>query len=371
MSAYRDFMSRAVVAQRNAAVLIWVPVLMAKPLIDAPEGVVALVLNAAMVLLAAGACVLAVLDSWPAPTSRASWAWLALAMTALAGSVMWSAWSPVWLLVAMAGGAALSARYALVAVPLCAIVAAATLWRFPDERAAVLVQGFIVALAGTTAAVLSRLVVLTETLRRTREQLAVAAVAQERDRVARDLHDVLGHTLSLMVVKAAAVRRLIEADPQAAIAHAGDIEDVGRSALSRVRQTLDNATRPILSQELASTREALESADIEAHLPAAVSANGVSAEPLAWALREGVTNVLRHSHARHCWVTMSAENAGLRLTIEDDGIGAHPAPGEGNGSGLDGLRQRIEDAGGHMDIPAAHVGFTLTAWVPATVERDT
>ncbi|WP_030529855.1 histidine kinase, partial [Phycicoccus jejuensis] len=89
--------------------------------------------------------------------------------------------------------------------PLCAVVAAATLWQFPDERGSVLVQGFVVALAGTTAAVLSRLVVLTETLQRTREQLAVAAVAQERDRVARDLHDVLGHTLSLMVVKAAAV----------------------------------------------------------------------------------------------------------------------------------------------------------------------
>ncbi|WP_036830673.1 hypothetical protein, partial [Phycicoccus jejuensis] len=90
-----------VAAQRNAAVLIWVPVLMAKPLLDAPAGVLAGVLNVVMVLSAAGACVLAVLDSWPSPTSRANWAWLALAVTVLAGSWMWSAWSPVWLLVAM------------------------------------------------------------------------------------------------------------------------------------------------------------------------------------------------------------------------------------------------------------------------------
>ncbi|WP_030529829.1 sensor histidine kinase, partial [Phycicoccus jejuensis] len=120
----------------------------------------------------------------------------------------------------------------------------------------------------------------------------VAAVAQERDRVARDLHDVLGHTLSLMVVKAAAVRRLIESDPASAVAHAEDIEDVGRSALSRVRQTLDNATRPTLSHELASAREALESAGIEAHLSMTPKSAEVCAEPLAWALREGVTNVL-------------------------------------------------------------------------------
>ncbi|WP_169742117.1 hypothetical protein, partial [Phycicoccus jejuensis] len=73
----------------------------------------------------------------------------ALAVTVLAGSWMWSAWSPVWLLVAMAGGAALPVRRVLVAAPLCAVVAAATLWQFPDERGSVLVQGFVVALAGT------------------------------------------------------------------------------------------------------------------------------------------------------------------------------------------------------------------------------
>jgi two-component system sensor histidine kinase DesK len=356
-----------VVAQRNAAVLIWVPVLMAKPVIDAPAGTVAL-LDLAMAVLAAGACIVAVVDSWPGTTLRASCAWLVLALTALTGSLLWSAWAPVWLLVAMTAGVALRPRHALLAVPVCALAAVGTLFVFQDEPGSVLVQGFVVALAGTTAGVLSRLVVLTETLRRTRERLAVAAVARERDRVARDLHDVLGHTLSLMVVKAAAVRRLIESDPTAAAAHAGDIEEVGRSALSSVRQTLSNAARPTLGDELASARDALESAGIDAHLPAVAVDDAAGAEPLAWALREGVTNVLRHSQARHCWIKVSPENAGVRLTIEDDGIGVDSDSGVGGGVGLSGLRRRIEGAGGHLHTQSAQVGFTLTAWVPAISE---
>ena len=208
---------RSTVTQRHAAVLVWVPVLLAQLVVSRPAGSAAY-LSLALGLVAAVTCVTAVLLSWPTPTWRSTLALLTLAVVVLAATLAWPGWEPAWLLVAMTAGVALRGRHGLVAIPACAVAAGVTMSGVSGVDDATVPQAFVVVLAGTTAAALSRLVATTEALRRTREQLAVSAVGAERERVARDLHDVLGHTLSLMVVKAAAVRRLVPTDPAASSA---------------------------------------------------------------------------------------------------------------------------------------------------------
>ncbi|GMA19614.1 two-component sensor histidine kinase [Arsenicicoccus piscis] len=351
--------------QRSAAVLVWTPVLLAQPLLDRGQGPDLLV-SVLLVALAAAACAVSVLDSWPSPRARTALACTVLVAVVTLGSTQWSSWAPAWLLAAMTAGVALRPRVALVVVPLCALLAGATTAHLGAATEAVLTQAFVVALAGTTAAVIGRLVATTEALRRTRLQLADLAVEQERDRVARDLHDVLGHTLSVMVVKAVAVRRLVRADPDAATRHAQDIESIGRTALNQVRDTIHNTSAPTLRDELAAADEALSSAGIEVVLPDVVDPPQVADEPLAWALREAVTNLLRHSVARRCRVELTTSGDRCRLTVADDGTGGRGGasrPPGGHG-GLVGLRQRLEAVGGGLTVTPGSEGFTLTAWVP-------
>ena len=124
---------------------------------------------------------------------------------------------------------------------------------------------FVVALALLASTAFTRLLETVSELRRTRAELARVAVTEERERFSRDLHDLLGHTLSVMVVKAQAVRRLAPIDPEAAAQHAADIERVGRTALLDVRQAVDAMRAPSLPEELVGARDALESAGIRRH----------------------------------------------------------------------------------------------------------
>jgi two-component system sensor histidine kinase DesK len=130
----------------------------------------------------------------------------------------------------------------IAAIP---VVALASMWAasYGDDgsTAGIWSEGFVVLLAGVTTAMFLRLIETIEELRRTREELARVALAEERERFSRDLHDLLGHTLSVIVVKAQAVRRLVDRDPAAAAAHGGDIERVGREALVEIRQAVGDA----------------------------------------------------------------------------------------------------------------------------------
>ena len=227
-------------------------------------------------------------------------------------------------------------------------------------------------LAGVAAAAFSRLVSTAEELRRTREDLAEAAVARERERFSRDLHDTLGHTLSVMVVKAAVVRRLVGTDPVAAAEHATDIEEVGRQAMAQLRETVDGTVVPRLADELREARMSLAAAGIHATVRSVQPVPPVAVAPLAWAVREGVTNVLRHSGASECLVDVTHDGGRVRLTVADDGVGAPAAfatPAADAGSpgrrgGLEGLHDRLSAAGGGVDVTPGTDGFTLTAWVP-------
>ncbi|GCD46248.1 two-component sensor histidine kinase [Streptomyces paromomycinus] len=204
----------------------------------------------------------------------------------------------------------------------------------------------------------------------TRQELARTAVEKERLRFSRDLHDLLGHTLSVIVVKAEAVRRLAPRDLDAALAQTADIEAVGRQALTEIREAVTGYREGSLSTELDRARSALEGAGIEP----VVRQSGPPLPPqasalLGWVVREGVTNTVRHSGATRCEIEVRTDAAGdrARLTVTDDGHGPAPAatPPVTGGTGLKGLTERLAAAGGTLDTgPDGRRGFRLVAELP-------
>ncbi|GAA4191332.1 sensor histidine kinase [Microbispora amethystogenes] len=222
--------------------------------------------------------------------------------------------------------------------------------------------------AGLIPAIIIRLWAAIHELKATREELARTAVTEERLRFSRDLHDLLGHTLSVMVVKAEAVRRLTRVDAEAATAQAADIERIGREALAEVRAAVTGYRGRGLSAELDAARAVLADAGIGA----VVRTCPVRAAPeidalLGWAVREGVTNVVRHSGAAACDIDLAEGGGRLLLEIRDDGPAREKTPGHGNehGNGLTGLRERVRAVGGSLEIAAPPGGgFLLRVAVP-------
>jgi len=189
-------------------------------------------------------------------------------------------------------------------------------------------------------------------LHATRRALARMKVEEERLRLARDLHDLLGQTLSVITLKSELAHSLITEDPARCAQELSEIEQVSRKTLREVRKTVAGYRQPTLSNELDGARQLLEAAGIsysieELHEELSQPLDAV----LAWMVREGVTNVIRHSRARHCL---------LRLTREQERIGAEmlndrergedtPEQRVGQGNGLLGLRERVSVLGGTME----------------------
>lgn len=192
------------------------------------------------------------------------------------------------------------------------------------------------------------------------EELKALAVEQERARFARDLHDLLGHSLTVITVKSELAGRLLAVDPARAATEVADIERLAREALADVRATVAGYRGVTLAAEISSARAALDAAGVSAELPGAVDdVPGDRRELFGWVLREGVTNVLRHADARRVQVALSPTS----VEIVDDGRGV----GSGvDGNGLSGLRERLAQAGGRLDAgPVDGGGFRLYAEVPA------
>jgi two-component system, NarL family, sensor histidine kinase DesK len=209
-------------------------------------------------------------------------------------------------------------------------------------------------------------------LRETRQELARAAVSQERLRFSRDLHDLLGHTLSVVVVKAEAVRRLAPRDLDAALRHVGDIESVGRQALTEIREAVSGYRECRLAAELDQARSALDASGIHATITESGPPLPPDAEALlGWVVREGVTNVVRHSGAASCVITVVTAGDRARLEIADDGDGSGPGGGGAPGNGLTGLTERLALAGGSLAAgPLPRRGFRLVAELPVGAGVD-
>lgn len=177
---------------------------------------------------------------------------------------------------------------------------------------------------------------------------ASLALSEEREEIARDVHDVLGHSLTVITLKAELAQRLLEIDPARAGAEMEAIAQLSRASLAEVRSTVTRLRVPDFSGEIEGAGRALQTAGIRAELPDAQSAlavAGVNAKLFSWVLREAVTNMVRHSGANAARVRLSATG----LDILDNGVGA----GDARGNGLTGMAQRVAASGGSVVIEAA------------------
>jgi two-component system, NarL family, sensor histidine kinase DesK len=188
-----------------------------------------------------------------------------------------------------------------------------------------------------------------QALAEARTEIARLAAENERSRIARDLHDLLGHSLTAITVKAGLARRLGDTDPDGALREIGEVEALARRSLADVRAAVSNYRDVTLTGELATGRELLRAAGIVADLPGAVEVTDPQRQELfGWAVREGLTNVVRHSHATSCAVRVEPSY----VEITDDGVGVNGAQGPGNG--LSGLRERVAAVGGRVDAGPVH-----------------
>lgn len=197
------------------------------------------------------------------------------------------------------------------------------------------------------------------------ENVRLSAIA-ERERIARDLHDLLGHTLSVITLKSELAAKLAERDPKRAAQEMRDVERISREATSQVREAVQGYKSRGLQGELAGAKLALEAARIALDYYAEpVSLSPTQESVLALALREAVTNVIRHSGATRCTVRLVKAESGTRLEIEDNGKGGELR----EGSGLAGMRARVEALGGTLTLRSQN-GCCLTIFMPTSLIRE-
>ncbi|MDN5768192.1 MAG: histidine kinase [Humibacillus sp.] len=356
-----------------AGALVWLPLLLLDPALNLPEqhrlwGAIAIVVMAM-------SAVASVTVAMTRPASRVDWVGLIALLAACAATTFafGEHWQTPWQLAAIVTAVVIGwprVVGGVVAVTAMAVIATA---RAGEDSTTVWTLAEVTLLSGLVTAVFVRLIGTIDTLERTRRQVAELAVAAERDRVSRDLHDLLGHTLSVIVVKAQAVRRLVATDPAAAVEHARDIETIGRQSLGEVRQAVDDLRTSRLRTELHQARRALAAGGVQV----SVAGESVALPPqvdevFGWVVREGSANVLRHSVARHCRIQVSHEPVSLTLEMTDDGPtrprldDSEPASRAG---GIDGLRARVTALGGQLDAGPSPLGFRLRATVPVTSDR--
>ncbi len=280
---------------------------------------------------------------WAAQARTRSWKalllWVALVVLALVFSLEYgSTWLWLFIGVAAIAGVLLPMRTAFAAVAILMFVPvfivvgttggigsiSAVDWRWPIALL-LLVRGLGLDMIG-----MARMGSAMRALHTTRRELARLQVEEERLRLARDLHDLLGQTLSMITLKSELARHLIKEEPDRCVQELSEIERVARQTLREVREAVAGYRQPQLSSEL---------------LPPEISA------VLAWTVREGVTNVIRHSRARHCLIRLTQQDGRVWAEVINDG-GAHVQEGSLSGRpglGLAGLRERVSALGGHME----------------------
>jgi two-component system, NarL family, sensor histidine kinase DesK len=259
-----------------------------------------------------------------------------------AGSLLpfcWSGWRPVAALAALLSMFLLTAVASSFYIPALALMATITL----------------VSVAGVNF-FLRNIFVHHEAMRTSEGEMRRLAVIAERERIGRDLHDLLGHTLSLVAVKSALARRVLHADPAAADGELADIEHVARQSLAQVREAVTGMRAVALAAEVASARLMLEAVDIQFEFKGAELALGNLAEAaLAMGLREAVTNVQRHAHATRVEVQLRVDPELAELSVRDNGRGGVIA----RGNGLNGMEQRLAALGGQLLLESTPGSGTL------------
>ena len=198
-------------------------------------------------------------------------------------------------------------------------------------------------------------------LRMAHDEIEHLAKTAERERIGRDLHDLLGHTLSLIVIKSELAGKLFDTQPERAARELRDIEETARRALGEVRETVSGYRSRGLGDELLQAAQTLEAAGVALQMPAVAPRLHAQHEAtLALVLREAVTNVVRHAGASHCRVEINSTAASTRLVVADDGRGKI----EREGNGLRGMRERIVELGGSLTLDSV-AGTRIEVALPA------
>ncbi|TYC01633.1 sensor histidine kinase [Micromonospora sp. WP24] len=299
----------------------------------------------------------------PIPRGRAAVSLLGLLALGLVGIPGTGAdWMTTLVFVATAAVFLLPAVWALVVVVLAALTPLVAGYLVPGWSG---VSGvfFAVLLASFAMFGVAALAQRNGELRAAQQEISRLAVAEERARTARDLHDILGHSLTVVAIKAELAGRLVEVDPSRAATEIAEVEQLARSALADVRRTVGAYRGVRLAEEVAGARSALIAAGIAADLPADLPELPAERDQLfGWAVREGVTNVVRHSGARQCTIRVSAD----AVEISDDGRGP-TSEAAATGHGLVGLRERAQRLDATVSVgrrPHGH-GFVLRVGLPA------
>jgi two-component system sensor histidine kinase DesK len=303
-----------------------------------------------------------------------------LAVTACA--VYGEHWTPLWIYVSAAGGMVLSSLFdrrraslGIVVIAVCYLFCCLITHMDAGSTVAILLP---VVLIGLAMMGFRMQLVLMRELAQARETVAKLAANEERLRLARDMHDLTGQSLSMITLKSElAAKRLTRlpasAERDSILTELGDVSRVSRQTLHDIREAVSGYRRPTLAIEVITARSALEAAGIslddDSGLTMRSGMFGPEAEAvLAWCLREAVTNVIRHSRARLCRVRLTERPGEVSLEVTDDGRGfSGPAGDSATGSGLRGMSERLSAVDGHLSLgrPEAGRGFRLTATVPA------
>ena len=232
----------------------------------------------------------------------------------------------------------------------------------------VIVSLFFTVVVGTSNIFVAQQKRSQQKLRRAHDEIEQLAALAERERIARDLHDVLGHTLSVIVLKSELAGRLMERDPQRAAQEIGEVEKTARTALKEVREAIGGYRSQGLAAEVEMARNTLQTAGValacESVLPKLTAEEETV---LCLALREAVTNIVRHAHATQCTMRFATtEDRFHSLRVEDDG----PNPIKREGNGLRGMRERVQSLGGRFSISSEH-GTALVVELPVTTNSST
>ena len=349
---------------------------------------------------------LAVICAWGRNTERAQQGLAVLfALAVLACVIYGKDWTSLWIYVSVATGVTIPGRRAaMLAVLVVGACYALLSWLAHVGTAEFLIVLVPTVLAGWAMTGFRMQIALIQELSQARETVERLAANEERLRLARDLHDLTGHSLSLVTLKAELVQRMLDRLPASperdrAARDVADIERVSRETLHDIRQAVSGYRRRTLAVELAAARSALDAAGIRLDAsPGQPQRTGPLGEEreaaLAWCLREAVTNVIRHSGAGSCQIRLLEDGGELSLEVADDGRGVSgPGGGPGGGpgaqaggpagttappagSGLHGMSERLSAAGGRLSAGPAQVagesgrGFRLVATVPVPPQPD-
>jgi two-component system sensor histidine kinase DesK len=250
------------------------------------------------------------------------------------------------------------------ALAVVAVIATISVAAFAVGQLTLLSLGFVVLLSSAIAVgngYFYRWLAASRRLQEAQAEVARVAKIAERERIARDLHDLLGHTLSVIVLKSELASRLAETDPARATNEIRDVERISREALAEVRAAVRGYRTTGLSAELAGASLALEAAGVRLeHYAEPVDLDPSQEAVLAFVLREAVTNLVRHARATTCRIAVERVGRDVRLTVQDDGQGGAIA----DGNGLRGMRDRLNTAGGRLDVESRK-GTKVVATLPA------